>query len=265
MMLLLALGCVASAPDPAAYEPGWTLVWSDSFDGAAGTPPDPETWVPDVGGDGWGNEQLEYNTAKPQNASLDGEGRLAIVAIREPFIRNDYTSARLTTKGTRSFGPGRFEADLKPPAGTGLWPGFWMLGTDYDDVGWPDCGEIDIMELRGEAPETSLASVHGPGYAGENAYEASHALPEGSYADRFHTFAVDIDPDHITFWMNDERVHVVRPGDVDGEWVFDNEWFLLLNLAVGGYFLEEPTEETPFPATFLVDEVRVFERTQPPG
>lgn len=258
--MILLLAC--AAPEEAPFDDGWTLAWSDSFDGAAGSPPDPATWAPDVGGDGWGNEQLEYNTDRTENAALDGEGRLVITARREDYEGNAYTSARLTTNGLRSFAAGRFEADLRVPSGTGLWPAFWMLGTDYDDIGWPNCGEVDVMEIRGEEPEIALATVHGPGYSGASAYGDSYRLREGTFADDFHTFAVDIDPDHLAFWVDDHRVHVVRPGDVSGEWVFDGEWFLLLNLAVGGYFLDEPTEDTPFPAELVVDEVRYYERAQ---
>jgi beta-glucanase (GH16 family) len=256
---------LACAPaDPAPLDTSWTLVWNDAFDGPAGAPPDPSVWVPDVGGDGWGNEQLEYNTDRTENAALDGSGHLAIVARREDFGGNAYTSARLTTRGTQAFGPGRVEADLQMPAGQGLWPAFWMLGDDFDTVGWPTCGEIDIMELRGEQPRVSLATVHGPGYSGGASVGDDYRLREGSFADGFHTFAVDIDEDHLAFWVDDHRVHVVHPGDVPGAWVFDGQFFLLLNLAVGGTFLEEPTDETPFPATFLIDEVRVYTRTASP-
>ena len=154
---------------------------------------------------------------------------------------------------------------MKMPAGAGLWPAFWMLGDDYEEVGWPACGEVDIMELRGEEPDTTLATVHGPGYSGAGGYGDSYRLREGSFADEFRTFAVDIDVDHLAFWMDDVRIQVVRPGDVAGAWAFDGEWFMLLNLAVGGDFLADPNEDTPFPATFLVDEVRVYERTQSEG
>ena len=145
MILLLALGC--AAPDDGPLETGWTLVWSDSFDGAAGTAPDPDVWVPDVGGDGWGNAQLEYNTDRTDNAQLDGEGRLAIIAKREDYMGNAYTSARLTTNGTKAFGAGRIEADLQMPAGTGLWPAFWALGDDFGDVGCVDFPEGNAPQL----------------------------------------------------------------------------------------------------------------------
>lgn len=264
-MTLLLLGCVA--PEAPAFDPGWTLVWSDSFDGPAGTPPDPSVWVPDVGGDGWGNNQLEYDTDRTENAALDGEGRLAITARIEDYEGNAYTSARLTTNGTWSHGYGRFEADLQLPAGQGLWPAFWLLGEDFDTVGWPECGEIDIMEGKGEDPDTTWATVHGPGYSGASGISADLSLRDGTYADGFHTFAVDIDPEHIAFWADGVRVGVVRPGDLPerATWVFDKRWFMILNLAVGGNFVEEPDDPSVFPATLLVDEVRVYERSQDTG
>lgn len=263
MFALALLAC--SAPADAPLDTSWTLVWEDTFDGPAGSPPDPAVWVPDVGGDGWGNQQLEYNTDRPENASLDGDGRLAIVAREEAYEGNAYTSARLTTNGTFSHGYGRFEADLQLPAGDGLWPAFWMLGTDYDTVGWPDCGEVDVMEGKGEEPATTYATVHGPGYSGASGIGDHVSLRDGTFAEGFHTFAVDIDVDHLAFWVDDTRVHVVRPGDLPTgtPWVFDGDWFLLLNLAVGGTFVDEPNADTPFPATLLVDAVRVYERTEP--
>lgn len=261
-MLLLLIGCTPPTEPP--LDTSWTLVWSDSFDGAAGTAPDPAVWKHDVGGDGWGNNQLEYDTDRVENAALDGEGNLVLTARIEEYQGNAYTSARLTTNGTYSLGYGRVEADIQLPAGQGLWPAFWMLGTDFDTVGWPDCGEIDIMEFKGEDPDTVYGTVHGPGYSGAGGISGNYSLRDGTYADGFHTFAVDIDPDHLAFWVDDHRIQVVRPGDLPDRstWVFDGEWFLILNLAVGGNFVEAPTDPSVFPASMRVGEVRVFERTQ---
>jgi len=262
MMLLYLLGCAAPVSEP--LDDSWTLVWSDTFDGPAGTPPDPTIWVPDVGGDGWGNNQLEYDTDRIENAELDGAGRLAITARAEEYQGNSYTSARLTTKGTFQHGYGRYEADLQIPAGTGFWPAFWLLGANIDTVSWPNCGEVDILEAKGEDPDTMYATVHGPGYSGAGGISDHTSLRDGTFADSFHTVAVDIDPDHITFWMDDERVNVIRPGDLPDRstWVFDNDWFLILNLAVGGNYVSPPNADTPFPASMLVDEVRVYDRAQ---
>lgn len=259
--MLLLLACTAPGGDT-AFDSGWELVWSDPFDGAEGAAPDPTVWAPELGGEGWGNNQLEYNTDRPDNVALDGQGRLAITAREEDYEGNRYTSARLSTRGLWTHGYGRFEADIQVPAGRGLWPAFWMLGESYDTVGWPACGEIDVLELKGERPDTSYATVHGPGYSGAGGISSDLVLRDGSFADGFHTFAADVDPEHIAFWVDDTRVGVVRPGDLpDGTaWVFDGSWFMLLNLAVGGNFVEEPDETTPFPATLLVEEVRVYER-----
>lgn len=262
MIALLMLGC--TAPGSAPLDTSWTLIWSDTFDGEAGTAPDPAIWVPDVGGDGWGNHQLEYDTDRVENAALDGQGRLVITARRESYEGNDYTSARLTTRGTFTHGAGRYEADLQLPAGTGLWPAFWLLGTTVDTAGWPTCGEVDVMESKGEEPDTTYATVHGPGYSGAGGISDGYRLREGSFADGFHTFAVDIDPDHLAFWVDGDRVQTVRPGDLpDGAaWVFDNDWFLILNLAVGGDYVAPPDDTTPFPAALVVDAVRVYDRSQ---
>lgn len=262
MTLLALLAC--TAPPETALDTSWTMVWSDTFDGPAGSAPDPEVWVPDVGGDGWGNNQLEYDTDRLDNASLDGLGRLAITARAEAMGDNAYTSARLTTRGTFTHGAGRYEADLQIPAGKGLWPAFWLLGTGIDTTGWPGCGEVDVMEAKGEDPDTSYATVHGPGYSGAGGISDGYTMTDGSLADGFHTFAVDIDPDHLAFWVDGDRVQTVRPGDLPTgtDWVFDGDWFLILNLAVGGNYVEAPDDSTPFPATLLVDAVRVYERTQ---
>jgi beta-glucanase (GH16 family) len=134
------------APDGDVLGPPWQLVWRDEFDGPAGTPPDPTRWKHDVGGHGWGNDQLEYDTDRPENASLDGQGHLAIVARKESYGGRSYTSARLNTAGRFARAYGRFEARLRQPIGQGLWPAFWLLGNDIGAVGWPGCGEIDVME-----------------------------------------------------------------------------------------------------------------------
>ena len=269
MMLLvhstiLATMLACTAPDADALDTSWTLTWSDDFDGASGTAPDPTVWVPDVGGDGWGNNQLEYDSDSLKNAALDGDGHLAITALKETVGSNAYTSARLTTRDTFTHGIGRYEADIQLPAGKGLWPAFWLLGTGIDTEGWPICGEVDIMEYKGEDPGTSYATVHGPGYSGAGGISDGYNLTDGSFADGFHTFAVDIDPDHLAFWVDGDRVQTVRRGDLPAgtEWVFDGDWFLILNLAVGGNYVQAPDNSTPFPATMLVDAVRVYDRTQ---
>ena len=141
----------------------WELVWGDEFNGALGSPPDPGKWVHNIGGHGWGNQSLEYDTDRVENAQLDGDGNLVITARQEAYEDNWYTSARLVTEGKFARTYGRFEARLKLPTGRGLWPAFWLLGSNYREVGWPASGEMDVMEHRGSTPSLIWGSAHGPG------------------------------------------------------------------------------------------------------
>lgn len=241
-------------PDPDA----WRLVWSDEFDGAAGQPPDPAKWAHDIGTD-WGNQQLEWTTDRPENASTDGEGRLAITAREESYRGRPYTSARLKTQDRFEQRYGRFEARIRVPAGRGIWPAFWMLGADIDEVGWPRSGEIDVMEFRGQEVNVLHASIHGPGHAGDQAYTRRYVLPDGRLDTDFHVYAVEWGPDRITWFLDDEPYHVARRDEVPGEWVYDHPFFMLLNVAVGGAFVGHVGPDVTFPRTMLVDWVRVYE------
>lgn len=240
----------------------WRLTWADEFDGAAGQSPDAARWTFDVGtgANGWGNAQLEYDTARPENASLDGAGNLVVTARRESFGGSQYTSARMLTKGLFAQARGRFEARIKLPRGQGLWPAFWLLGADVDTVGWPACGEIDVMEYRGQEPERVTGSLHGPGYSGGQAVTGTTQLPGGApLDDDFHVFAVEWTEEWIA-WELDGRVwQVVVPGGLPGgaPWVFDRPHFVLLNLAVGGNYVGPP-DPSVFPQSMLVDWVRVY-------
>jgi len=259
----LLIASVASACT-AMDTPRWELVWEDDFQGAAGDPPNAEIWTYDVGGDGWGNNQLEHNTDRPENVSLDGNGFLKIVARREAYEGNAYTSARIKTQGLKTVQYGRVEARIQLPAGTGIWPAFWMLGADIGELGWPSCGEIDILELRGDQPTEVLGTLHGPGYAGDTSVGGSLTTTD-PVTGTFHTYAIEWDPDHITWFFDDRLVYTANPGDLPSgtTWVYDHEFFLLLNLAVGGNFLDDPDDTTSFPATMGVDYVRVYQRTTP--
>ena len=260
----LNTGC-GSSDEIVSPPPRWTPTMSDEFDGDEGTAPDPTLWTYDVGGDGWGNGQLEFNTRRVENVSLDGQGHLRIVAREESYMGNDYTSGRIKTQGLFQQKYGRFEASMKLPAGRGLWPAFWMLGADVDEVGWPECGEIDIMEFRGQDPELVHSSLHGPGYSGADPITATFRLPDGqTFADDFHVFAVEWDPGRIRFSVDFEVYQTINSSDVSaqGDWVFDHDFFVLLNLAVGGGFVGPVGPDTVFPATVLVDYVRIFERAQ---
>ena len=260
ILLLLAppvlplLACAAfDGPD----DPVWTLVWSDEFDGPAGQLPDPANWSFDIG-TGWGNRQLEYDTDRPENVSLDGNGNLAITARREPWMGSAYTSGRIKTQGLFEQAYGRFEARIRLPTGQGIWPAFWMLGSDFPTVGWPECGEIDVMEYRGQEPTIVLGTVHGPGYSGGGGISARYALTGDRFDTGFHEFAIEWTEDGIVWFVDGRRYHAVDPGDTPGRWVFDHPFFILLNVAVGGNFVGPPNESTTFPQSMLVDWVRVY-------
>lgn len=269
----LGTGCGSSNGDIVSPPPRWTLTASDEFDGAEDTPPDPTMWTYDIGGDGWGNEQLEFNTDRVENVSHDGEGHLRIVAREESFMGNDYTSGRIKTQvfvcddDDKKCGfeqkYGRFEARIQLPEGQGLWPAFWMLGANIDEVPWPGCGEIDVMEYQGQRPKRVFGSLHGPGYSGGESISGDFELDgDETFADDFHVFAVDWDPGRIVFSVDGEVYHSVNSSSVPGDWVFDHEFFVILNLAVGGTLGGPVGPDTVFPAEVLVDYVRVFERAQ---
>lgn len=252
-------------PAPVAGE----LVWSDEFDGAAGQGPDPSRWKNDVGGTGWGNEELQYYTEGSANAALDGDGNLVIEARSDDaaglechYGTCSYSSARLQTSGRFGQMHGRVEARMKVPAGTGLWPAFWMLGDDIVVHPWPASGEIDIMEHVGHEPTRVKGSAHGPGYSGTQSYDFDLDLGRGrSLSDGFHTFAVDWTPERITWTVDDEPYGTLARQDLsaDQQWVFDKPYFLLLNLAVGGVWPGPPDADTEFPARMVVDYVRVYD------
>jgi beta-glucanase (GH16 family) len=244
---------------------GWTLVWSDEFEGPQGQLPDESKWKFDVGGTGWGNDQREFDTNRPENASLDGQGSLVLTARQESYMGREYTSARLNTAGKFDRAYGRFEARMKLPEGQGIWPAFWMLGNNIGEpgVGWPNCGEIDIMESIGREPSRMYGTLHGPGYSAGEAISASYDLPDGQrFVDGFHVFAVEWEP-NVVRWYLDDALYVTRtPDDLpDGAaWVYDHPFFLILNLAVGGYWPGYPDATTVFPQSLFIDHVRVYEK-----
>ncbi|MFO0746589.1 MAG: glycoside hydrolase family 16 protein [Myxococcota bacterium] len=256
-------GC--DSPEPFVDRaPGeWQLTWSDDFDGPAGQAPDATRWKHDVGGDGWGNDQLEYDSDRVENAALDGQGNLVITARKEDLGGRSYTSARLLTKDLFAQTHGRFEARIQLPLGAGLWPAFWLLGADLETVPWPGCGEIDIMEYRGQVPDLVHGSLHGPGYSGANPVTDTFFLPDGQrFSDDFHVFAIEWDRGRIA-WFVDGALYQVATGaqlPSGASWVFEHPFFIILNLAVGGNFVGSPDATTVFPAAMRVDYVRVYER-----
>ena len=233
----------------------WTLVWHDEFDG---TTVDATKWVPDTGGGGWGNAELEYYTTPPTNARIEN-GNLVIEARRDSVGGYAYTSSRLKTQGTAAWTYGRVEASIQIPRGQGLWPAFWMLGGNITSVGWPACGEIDIMENIGKEPARVHGTVHGPGYSGANGVGAPYNLPStGAFADDFHVFAVEWEPQALRWYVDDHLYQTLTPASLPGNWVFDHPFFIILNAAVGGGWPGNPDSTTTFPQVMRVDYVRVY-------
>jgi beta-glucanase (GH16 family) len=240
---------------PRESEPELTLIWSEEFDGPAGSPVDPNNWQPEVGGHGWGNEELQYYTEGTENASLDGAGNLAIVVRRSD---SQYTSARLISKDRVAFTYGLVQARIQLPTGRGIWPAFWMLGQNIDEAGWPQCGEIDVMESVGQNPGVVHGTVHGPGYSGSSGVTAWHDAGR-SLAGDFHVYSVDWERDRIRWFLDDELYSTVTPTDLRGNpWVFDHDFFLLVNVAVGGTLPGNPDPSVTFPQTMLIDYIRVY-------
>jgi len=234
------------------------LVMQDEFDvdGA----PDPAIWGYDIGTgfNGWGNNELQYYTDRPENVIVQN-GVLIITAKEESFQGSNYTSARLLTKGKFEQKFGRFEARIRLPYGQGLWPAFWMLGADIDTNPWPACGEIDIMENAGSMPTVVSGAVHGPGYSGGSPIIKEYDLEDDRVDTGFHIYGIEWGPGYINYYVDEELYNQITPEDVTGEWVFDKgPFYILLNVAVGGLFDGPPNEETVFPQTMLVDYIRVY-------
>lgn len=261
--VLFSSGCQVDAVQTLPKR-NWELVWSDNFDGAAGTAPDPTKWTFDIGrgpnGDGWGNSELQHYTNRAQNVSLNGNGQLVITARREDFAGAAFTSARIKTQGLFAQRHGRFEARIRTTTGPGLWPAFWMLGSNITQVNWPECGEIDIMEQRGQEPHITHGSIHGPGYSGGNAITKAYGLTNGRFDADYYVYAVEWGEGYIDFFVNDFLYKRVTPGDAKGRWVYDQPFFIILNVAVGGNFVGFPTTGTPFPQSMVIDYVRVYKQ-----
>ena len=248
-------GCLLGCSSAQSPPPPWQLAWSDEFDGAA---LDTTKWSVDTGS-GFGTGQQDYDTDRPENVSVTG-GQLVLTARQESFGGEAYTSGRLETNGHFSQKYGKFEARIQIPQGQGMWPAFWLLGANYSAVGWPQCGEIDVMENRGADPTTVVGSMHGPG--GDN-MTAGYSLPSGaSFSAGFHVFSLEWEPGEMR-WYVDGSLYETRTADTlpnSQPWVFDHPFFVILDLAVGGQFGGNVGGATTFPQSMQVDYVRVYAR-----
>jgi beta-glucanase (GH16 family) len=272
----------------------WKLAWHDEFGGSAGTLPDPGKWTPNVGGNGWGSKHLEYDTNN-QNAYLDGQGDLVLEARQQPpdgpsaamggqaqnarlVAQNaswskdlqcwygpcQYTSARISTSGHFSFKYGFLVARIKIPYGQGIWPAFWLLGSNCAKVGWPTCGEIDVMENIGNQQAAVIhGSVHGPGNP-DNSYmlfSKRYTLPHGAFADDFHTFALQWNSDHLSFYVDGVNYATFDKASLANkqDWVFDHPFNIILDVAVGGNWPGNPDATTVFPQRMYISYVRLYQ------
>ena len=242
--------------------PGYTLVWNDEFDGTTLNTAD---WTYEIGtgASGWGNNELQYYTDRTDNVFL-ADGKLNIEARSESFAGSNYTSGRIKTQAKRSFQYGRIDIRAKTPETQGLWPALWMLGEDISSVGWPACGEIDIMELRGQEPDQVIGTAHfGEQNQGFSYFKSGiYVKPDGpNFAEQFHVFSIIWTQDLIEWYVDDQLYHSITPSDLDGNvWRFNDDFFFLFNVAVGGNFLGDPDATTVFPQRMVVDYVRVFQQ-----
>ncbi len=259
------------------------LTMSDEFD--TNGAPNSAIWGYDIGTgtNGWGNNELQYYTNRQENVTVQN-GVLIITARKESYEGASYTSARLLTKGKFDQAYGRFEARIRVPFGQGMWPAFWLLGADSDEVGWPSCGEIDIMEFRGQEPTKVLGTVHGLGYSGGTSISKSYSLLDNRFDTGFHVFGIEWGPNYINYYIDDVLYNQITPKDLPtspmpeylcnglseerctelkarwNKWAFDKPFYIIINLAVGGDFLGAPNSETVFPQSMLIDYVRVYKQ-----
>ncbi|HEX5221033.1 MAG TPA: glycoside hydrolase family 16 protein [Verrucomicrobiae bacterium] len=261
------LACLVATGSSAVAQSSLTLVWADEFTQADGSLPDATKWVHDIGATGWGNNEWQYYSTT--NASITNN--MLVIEARKIIngANTNYTSARLKTQGKASWTYGRMEARIRIPRGQGIWPAFWTLGTNITTPGngWPNCGEIDILENIGREPTIVHGTIHGPGYSGGNAIGGPYSLPGNpAFADDFHVYAVEWTTNQIKWFVDNQQYFSVTPASLPGgaTWVFTKPQFLILNVAVGGNWPGYPDATTVFPQRMLVDYVRVYSISNAP-
>ena len=246
------------------------LLWSQEFAEPEGSSPNSRFWNFDLGDGssagipGWGNMEREWYL--PEQAATDGSGSLVITATKLPADNPhqayygkpaEWASAKLHTAGKISVLYGRVEARVRVPKGAGTWPAFWMLGTDLVEVTWPQCGEIDILEVRGRDPHTLVGTIHGPGYSGEHGSGTEIAV-EADMSAGFHTFAVEWLPGSISWYIDDRHYQTKTPANVaPNAWVFEHPHYIIMNLAMGGGFTGA-IDPALTHAEMAIDHVRVY-------
>lgn len=247
------------------------LLWAQYFGEIAGTQVNKKFWTYDIGdGYGWGNNEVQYYTNKKANIATNGTGQLVITALKLDenntgdqyrcfqYLDCLYSSAKVVTRGKLGFKYGSLSARIQNPEGTGMWPAFWMLGVPRSSCdGWPSCGEIDIVEARGSAPYHSVSSIHGPDYSGGNAYSNYYFSGNEPLTDAYHTYRVDWLPNSITFYVDGKYVGGERKSTIAPKaWVFNAEFYLIMNLATGGNFDGGALDESILKAEMKIDWIQ---------
>jgi beta-glucanase (GH16 family) len=247
-------GSAATNSDSHAYADYTELTWSDEFDASS---LDASKWTPEVK-DVWFNNELEATTARRENVTLAG-GNLNITAIKENYNGRTFTSARIITKGKKEFTFGRLDVRAKMPKGKGMWPAIWMLGANDSQASWPACGEIDIMELRGSAPSVNNTTMHfGNSVATHQQKGTAYALPAGDFSTDFHLFTCIRSLNKMEFFVDGVSYYTLTSATVS-PYPFNNPFYVILNVAVGGDFDGNPDASTTFPQSMLVDYVKFFQ------
>jgi beta-glucanase (GH16 family) len=240
---------------PSSY-PGYSLAWSDEFNE---TTLDTTVWGFDTGNNGWGNNELENYTNRTNNVSLQN-GKLVIHALKESFGGSSYTSARIKTQGKKEFTYGRIDIRAILPKSQGIWPALWMLGSTTNSAGWPACGESDIMELLGEAPNKVYGTLHYGTSASPQQKGDSYLLNKGTFSDQFHVFSMEWKQDQIQLFVDNNLYLTVNKADIAPySYPFNTPFFFIFNIAVGGDWPGSPDATTYFPQWMIVDYVRVYQ------
>ena len=229
--------------------------WSEEFNynGAV----DSNTWTHEIGNGewGWGNGEFQYYTSSLNNVKVE-DGVLKITAIREDIAGYEYTSARIITKNKFEFQYGRVDIRAKLPTGSGTWPALWLLGSNFNEVGWPACGEIDIMEHWGHDPTVIAGSIHTPMSHGDTWTHGYTTVND--YHEEFHIYSIDWNENRIQFFVDDVLYYTYSPSPQDSQsWPFDQEMFFILNVAMGGHWFDVDPQFNE--STMEVDYIRVYQ------
>lgn len=258
-IITLLILCLFSFSDTIAQKGFSKLVWADEFSGSG--LPDSSKWSYDVGANGWGNNELQFYTSQRKENARVENGYLIIEAIKEKFDSAQFTSARLVSKNKGDWKYGRIEVRAKLPSGKGLWPAIWMLPTTRKYGGWPHSGEIDIMENVGYWPDSLFGTIHTGSYNGSMGTQKSNSLAVRGMSNSFNVFAVEWTPEVISFFVNQNKYGEFKNEHTGSSaWPFDQEFHLLLNIAVGGNWGGKfGVDETVFPQQMIIDYVRVYQ------